>query len=193
MCIIWIGIKSFIGFDIQQFYKNEGSLGFSWIIKAIIYTSYNVILLIPILVNLKRYVKNKKVAFFVAAIAGSIFFVLSICIFSILSVNGSFENIEMPAIYAIKNAFPEFKLIYGFVILVSIFTTATSVGIGFLENVSKDKKSYTHIARIMCITAVFFSRFGFANLVKILFPSFGILGLIQVWKVLLGTPSKNTF
>ena len=72
------------------------------------------------------------------------------------------------------------------VILISIFTTATSIGIGFLENVCKKNKSYPHIAGIMCISSLIFSQFGFSNLVKVLFPSFGILGLIQILFILKG-------
>lgn len=186
ICILGIGIRCIPNIEIKKLHTDVDVSAFEWIIKAIIYTSYNVILLIPILVNLKGYIRNKKRAFVVAIIAGGIFLLLSICVFSILlSVNVLFENIEMPAIYAIKSSFPEFRLVYGFVILVSIFTTATSVGMGFLENVCRDKKSYTHVAGIMCISSLIFSRFGFSNLVKVLFPSFGILGLIQIWRIII--------
>ena len=62
----------------------------------------------------------------------------------------------------------------------SIFTTSISLGISFLQNVSKNKKSYTQIAVIMCIIAVFISQLGFANLVNLLYPIFGYLGIIQI-------------
>ena len=32
----------------------------------------------------------------------------------------------------------------------------------------------------MCITSVFFSKIGFSNLINLLYPIFGMLGLIQI-------------
>ena len=34
--------------------------GLLWIVQAILYASYNLILLIPVLINLRPYLKNKK-------------------------------------------------------------------------------------------------------------------------------------
>ena len=34
-----------------------------------------------------------------------------------------------------------FKYLYGLVILIAIFTTAISIGIGFLQNISKSKNA----------------------------------------------------
>ena len=179
-CMVLIGIKNIPNIEITKI-NLENKYSFRWIIKAIIYGSYNIILLIPVLVNLKSYIKSKKNILWVSIFSGLIFFVLSICVFFMLvNVDVSFNNLEMPVIYVVKTVFPKFKIIYGMVILISIFTTATSVGISFLENVCKNKKSYTQIAVIMCITSVLFSNFGFSNMVKLLFPVFGYLGLVQI-------------
>ena len=74
---------------------------------------------------------------------------LSIMIFLLL-LN---ENItclikqEMPAVYVISKNFSQYRNLYAFIILASIFTTAISVGIGFLKNVSKNKKSCQNCLR----------------------------------------------
>ena len=80
----------------------------------------------------------------------------------------------------ISRYFSKFKTIYAFIILSSIFTTAISIGIGFLKNVCKTKKSYPQWVLFMCISSLLISNFGFSNLVKILYPIFGYLGIIQV-------------
>ena len=77
------------------------------------------------------------------------------------------------------------EYIYGIVILGSIFTTAISLGISFLQNTVKNKKSYTQIALIMCITSVIISKIGFSNLVNILYPIFGYLGILQIYKIVI--------
>ena len=45
------------------------------------------------------------------------------------------------------------------------------------------KKSYPQIAVIMCITSVLVSKIGFSNLVSILYPIFGYLGILQIYKI----------
>lgn len=184
ICIFFMGVKNIPNINISKINYGIYINRLKWIEKAIIYASYNIILLIPILVNLRVYIKDKKNIFWISGISGIIFFLLAMCIFFMLiHVDVSFKDLDMPIIYAIKNKFSKFKLIYGLIILISIFTTATSIGMGFIENVCKNKKSYPQVAALMCITGLLFSRFGFSNLVKILFPSFGILGLLQIFAI----------
>ena len=184
ICIFFMGVKNIPNINMSKMDLGIHINRFRWIEKAIIYASYNIILLIPILVNLRVYIKNKRNIFFISAVSGMIFFTLAISIFFMLiHVDISFRELDMPILYAIKNNFPKFKLIYGLVILISIFTTATSIGMGFIENVCKNKKIYPQVAGLMCITGLFFSRFGFSNLVKYLFPSFGFLGLLQIFAI----------
>ena len=84
------------------------------------------------------------------------------------------------------------RYIYGVIILGSIFTTAISLGVSFLQNTAKNKKGYTQISIIMCITSVIISKFGFSNLVSLLYPIFGYLGLIQILRLCVIKISKVT-
>ena len=83
----------------------------------------------------------------------------------------------MPAVYAVEKICHNMKAIYGIIILISIFTTAISLGISFLNNVSKNQKKYNNIAVIICLSSVIFSKIGFANLVNLLYPILGVLGI----------------
>ena len=156
----------------------------SWLLQSILYCSYNMLLLIPVLVNLRNYIKSKKQIIYISVISSTIIFILAISIYLLLiNVDVNFNSLEMPAVYVISTLMPQFKTIYGIVILLSIFTTAISDGIAFLENVCKNKTYFPQIAAIMCITSVIISNFGFSNLVKNLFTLFGYLGLIQIIKI----------
>lgn len=156
----------------------------SFILSSILYSSYNSILLIPVLLTLKNYIRNKKQIFKIATISSMIIILLSIIVFLLLvRVDVDITKLEMPAVYVVSNLFSGLKLIYGCIILGSIFTTAISLGTSFLQNTSKNKKSYTQIAAIMCITSVLISKVGFSNLVSLLYPIFGYLGLIQIIKL----------
>lgn len=156
----------------------------NWLISSIVYCSYNSILLIPTLIALKDYYKSKKAITLISIIATIIVIILSLTLFFILArVDVDINNLQMPAVYVITNLFPKLKVIYGIIILASIFTTAMSLGASFLQNVSKDKKGYAQIALIMCITGVLTSQIGFSNLVNLLYPIFGYLGIIQILKI----------
>ena len=155
-------------------------------LNAILYSSYNSILLIPVLLTLKNYIKDKKQILKIAIISSIIIFMLSIIVFLLLiRVDVDITKLEMPAVYVVSNMFNILKYIYGFIILGSIFTTTISLGTSFLKNTTKTKRSYTQIAIIMCITSVIVSKFGFSNLVNLLYPVFGYLGLLQIIKLLI--------
>lgn len=158
---------------------NKGNI-INCFISGILYTSYNLILLIPILIAIRKYINNKSILL-ISITCGGIIFILSILVYFLLfKINVDISKFEMPVIYAIGKYYSFFKEIYGFVILGAIFTTAISEGMSLLQNISKNKKSYTQSAIILCITSVIISNFGFSNLVKLLYPIFGVLGLIEV-------------
>lgn len=184
--IIYIGIQILGIIDIsniQQYtINNNNSLMF--ILKSILYSSYNSILLIPVLITLKDYLKNNRINKYTSILTTIIVATLSIILFLILSkIDVNIEKLEMPAVYLVSKLSNILATIYGFIILSSIFTTSISVGNSFIQNICEKKKSYQHIALIMCITSVFISKIGFSNLVQILYPFFGYLGIIQIVKI----------
>ena len=185
--VVTIGIINFLKLDLESAMtsivavKNHG-----WFISSILYCSYNSILLIPVLITLSKLVKNKKQTKLISIISGLIILIISICIFFIITrVDVNIANLEMPVVYGISKFFVRLKNIYGFIILSSIFTTSIAIGISLLQNISKNKTSYTQIALIMCITSVPISKIGFSNLVTSIYPVFGVLGLYQILKIIL--------
>ncbi len=158
----------------------------SFILSAILYSSYNSILLIPVLLTLKSYIQDKRQILKIATTSTIIIILLSIVVFLLLvRVDVDITKLEMPAVYVVTNMFKVLRYVYGFIILGSIFTTAISLGTSFLQNTTKNKKSYTQIAVIMCITSVIISKIGFSNLVSLLYPIFGYLGLLQILKLMI--------
>lgn len=156
----------------------------NYVINAILYTSYNSILLIPVLITLKNYLKNKKQIINISIITIIIVIILSSIIFLILAkVDVDIKTLEMPAVYVVSNMLEILKYGYGFVILASIFTTSISLGTSFLQNTARNKKQYAQIAVIICITSIITSKIGFSNLVNILYPVFGGVGIVQIFKV----------
>ena len=186
-----ISIKDIHILNLQNYVIRTNNTSF--VIRAVLYSSYNSILLIPVLVTLNKYIKNNKQILKIVFISTVIVSLLSIIIFLLLvRVDVDISNLEMPVVYVVSNMFKILRYGYGFIILGSIFTTAISLGISFLQNTSKNRKSYTQIAVCMCITAVVISRFGFSNLVNLLYPIFGYLGLIQILRLSIVKTLKKT-
>lgn len=178
--IVIVGIINFTNIDFSSIFNQIVDRNTSnWLLNSIIYTSYNSILLIPTLITIRNYIKNKKQIKCIAFISTFIMLVLSIILFFILAkLNVDVSSIEMPVVYAVSNFLGILKYIYGIVIVASIFTTSIALGISFLNNIPQ--KNYTLIAGLMCITSVIISKFGFSNLVNLLYPIFGYLGIVQI-------------
>ena len=180
-----IGIKNINNLNIIEINNNKIINNFfPSILSGIIYASYNIILLIPVLITLKNKIKKNNI-FLISFFSGIILFILSLIIyFLLIKIKININQIEMPAVYAVGKYFPEFKKIYEFIILTSILTTAISEGISVLENICKNKKSYTQLAVILCITSIIFSKIGFSNLINLLYPVFGLLGFFQIFTII---------
>ena len=185
-----LNLKNLPLLQIKNYMIPNNNIGF--ILQAILYASYNSILLIPVLITLNKYIKNNKQINKISILSSGIIAIMSTLIFLLLTkVDVDIEKLEMPAVYVVSNMFYILKYFYGFVILGSIFTTAISLGISFVQNTSRNEKSYSHIVLIMCITSVVVSKIGFSNLVNWLYPIFGYLGLLQILKIILKSAQQN--
>lgn len=157
----------------------------NWLITSILYASYNSVLLIPALISIKDYIKNNKNIKYISLIVTAITItLLSIIFLFLINVDVDIKQLQMPAVYAINKIYPNIKNIYGITILISIFTTAISLGISLLKNTTKKQKNYNKIAILICITSIIFSNIGFSNLVNLLYPILGTLGLIQMTQII---------
>ena len=137
-------------------------------------------MLIPVLISIKELIIDNKNIKNIAIIVSFILIVLLTIVFLFLiNVDVDIKQLQMPAVYAINNIWPGIKKVYGIIILISIFTTAISLGIGFLKNTANDK-NFNLISFLMCVSAILFSGFGFSNLVNLMYPILGILGLAQI-------------
>ena len=181
-----VGVKNLLEIDIAQIgYNTKVNTSLFWVIQSIVYSSYNSLLLIPVLISIRKFVKNNKQILFISIITGIIISIISSLIFFLLiNVKIDFKNLEMPIVYVIANKFNKISRIYVATILIAIFTTAISIGISFLNNICKNNRNFPQIAIIMCITSIVICNIGFSNLVKTLFPMFGYLGLIQIYFII---------
>lgn len=152
--------------------------------NAILYSSYNSITLIPIVVSLKKYIKNKKQIAIISILCTLILTILAIAVFGlILKIEMDINQIELPTVYVAGMSGKIYKYLYGLIILVAIFTSAISAGYSILEKYTSKLKKYKIISITLCVSSVLVSKIGFSNLINILYPVFGVLGIVQIYFV----------
>lgn len=152
-----------------------------WILSSVLYASYNSITLIPLLISLKDIISKKQESITITICVAIIMLLLSIIIFLLMNTFiKEIQGIEIPIVYISSTLGKNFQYIYGLVILIAIFTTAIGSGYGFLSNIATNKKKYMLYALGICIFSIFIGQLGFSNLINLLYPIFGYLGIIQI-------------
>ena len=152
-----------------------------WLLSSVVYCSYNMILLVPALISLRKQITKQKNIKYISVLCGIFMIIMYLLLYMLLmKVDVELSTLEMPIVYVIRSFFKQYKTIYAFIILTSIFTTAISIGIGLLQNINGDKKRYTHFVIFMCISSLVVSNLGFSKLVNLMYPIFGYIGIIQL-------------
>lgn len=155
------------------------------IIKAIIYTSYNSIILIPMLLSLAKWVRKHTQIITIVVFCIIILTILALSVFALIqTIDIDISKVELPTVYVAGQMNHHYQILYGVVILASIYTSAISAGYGFLEKYRENKKQYKTKVILMCGIAFFISKIGFATLVNLLYPICGMLGLLQIMLIL---------
>lgn len=156
------------------------------IYSAIIYSSYNSITLIPIIVTLKKHIKSKTQLIKISIICTILLIILAISVYGIiLKVDININQVELPTVYVAGQSGSIYKYLYGLTIILAIFTSAISAGYSILENYVQKPKKYKKMAIAICVSAMFVSKIGFSNLVNLLYPVFGLIGTVQIGALML--------
>ena len=152
---------------------------FQAIVMAIIYASYNSVLLIPIIISANKYMKSNKEIKKIAIFITIIIIALSIGMMNIIwNSDIDIESVDLPIIKILERNEIEENL-YSLVLIIAIFTSAVSAGYGFLENI-KNRRTYKKIAILMCLAGIVIAHIGFGKLVEFLYPLFGLIGVFQI-------------
>lgn len=179
LLIGFLGVNKIQYIEITSEVYNNSSI--YWVLSSILYASYNSITLIPILISLKNKINKKKESAIITFCVTIIMLLLSIIIFLLINIFiKDIYQVEIPIVYIASMLGKGFKHIYGIVILMAIFTTAIGSGYGFLSNTTKNRKTYLIYAACICAVSILIGQLGFSNLINLLYPIFGYLGIIQI-------------
>ena len=161
------------------------------IFMGLLYFSYNSLLLIPIIFDLKinsnkkennKAIKNInfKIAFIYSFIILIITFLINLLL---LSYYNLIYNLELPILYISNSSIKIFSYFYFFIILSAIFTTMISSGYSFINSFKKNDFKIKLI--IFLLFAFIFCVFSFSDLINFFYPLFGIIGFLQIFLILI--------
>ena len=182
--ILFILSLSFFNIDFNNivFYEpNASSNIFTAIFMGLLYFSYNSLLLIPIIFNLK--ITNKNNNFKISFVFSLIIFLITVLI-NILLLNyyNLIYNLDLPILYICNSSNKIFSFFYFFIILSAIFTTMISSGYSFVSSFNKNNFKIKLI--IFLMLSFFFCLFSFSDLINFFYPAFGLLGFVQIFLIL---------
>lgn len=180
--IFFIILLSINNINFSEINLNENNNLLFSVLYGLLYFSYNSLLIIPILFNLP--IKNKKNSFILSFIFSFIIFLLTLFLdLLLLTFFNNIKNIDLP-ILAICNFSDSFySFFYFFIILSAILTTLFSSGYSFVNNISENNKKIYLI--LFLLLSFVFTYISFSNLINTFYPIFGLLGLIQIFLILI--------
>ncbi len=161
-------------------YYNPGAAPTSsWILAAILYTSYNLLLAVAILAPMGAISSPRKIlrgAVFGGLGLGAGAMAITLAVLSTLGSSGAYE---VPMVFIAANVSTTVGIAYTIILLMEIYTTAVSSLYGFTARLAgSNLKVYRPIAIFSGLAAFGLAQFGFSNLVGILYPAVGFAGLL---------------
>lgn len=154
----------------------------NWFTSALLYVSFNSIPSIVILTSLLSIINSEKQAIKGGILGGLGLGAMAIFILlSTLILYTDVYTIEIPMIKAAQLVGGWGGYMYSIILWLAMFTTAIASGFGCINKISVlIKGNQLFISAILCIIAIPLAKVGFANLVSIIYPLFGYLGLFML-------------
>lgn len=152
----------------------------TWYISAVIYLSYNILAVIPIVATASIHAKNMKKAIFGAILGGAALGGLAYILTIAMQKDMEFSQaMEMPLLAFTQRLDPRINLVYTIILGFAIYASATTNYYGFTTKI-KEGPLKRPIIIILSLVAYLIGLVGFSNVVAYLFPITGFMGIIIV-------------
>ena len=171
--------------DFSIFNENNNLKNNGFLISSILYSNYNLLTIIPIIITVSTQIKNKKNIKYISIITVLILIFLSFAIFFVLATgDNNLLNLDMPLVAIAGKSGIIYKYIYSIVVGTAIFTTAISVGYSYMQKFEKNEKLYNKQIRMLIFFTILSISIGFSKLIEILYPLFGVIGVLQSYFII---------
>jgi len=168
--------SSFKSLAIQLIYE------FNWIWSAFVYFCYNTMGSIVVICSLYPLIYDKKAAKLGGLLGGAVLGILAmIILLSLIILYTNVIGLEVPMITVASTLGSSWKILYSFVLILAMFTTAIANGYGCILGISNligvNKKL---VSLIISLVSVPLATIGFKNLVAFFYPLFGYIGMVFI-------------
>ncbi|MBZ2175390.1 hypothetical protein K8M07_09035 [Schnuerera sp. xch1] len=153
--------------------------------SALLYFGSNSLIIIIVFSSLLPLIKDVRTAILGATVGGTVLFILGVSILiSMLIYYNETYALDIPMLKMCSYISKNYRKVYSIILWIAMFTTALANGFGFMNKISKYKNRLLYTA-LFCISAIPLAKLGFANLVGIIYPIFGLIGLGMMLLILL--------
>lgn len=154
----------------------------NWCITSVIYSGLNLIIATPFLVGVGATTTNKVNCIWGGILGGIVFMIAAMTLnIGILSDIQNTYVTEIPTLYMAKNIGPIVGIMFSFMLIAGIYTTAVPLLWSICDSFSKEKTTkFTLIAVFCTIIGFIGSRLSFSILVNIIYPISGLFGVIII-------------
>ncbi|CED93058.1 YkoY integral membrane protein [Romboutsia ilealis] len=154
----------------------------NWWMTAIIYSGLNLIIATPFLVGVGATATNKTNCIWGGILGGIVFMIAAMTLnMGIMSDIQNTYITEIPTLYMAKNIGPIVGMMFSFMLIAGIYTTAVPLLWSVCDSFSKEKTSkFTLIALFCTVIGFIGSRLPFSMLVNIIYPMSGLFGVIII-------------
>lgn len=187
--ILYFGVNKINNYGIIFSAENKfGKINLKFLFDAILYSNYNLLIIIPVLIGLKKYITSTTKIKYISNLVSGVIFILALILYTIVfqaqyvdSID--VRNLEMPIVFIVGREGIAYKFIYGMIIGIAIYTTALASGYSYLQISSSNLYLIWKI--IFLILGSFLAvKVGFSKLIEISYPLFGAIGVWQSINIL---------
>jgi uncharacterized membrane protein YkvI len=185
----FVGLYAFMAASAPAFAPASG-LPASWIVAALVYTSYNLVTAVPVLAATSPLAKKDTDAAVGGFVGGGVITLLGLALaLPLFLYYTDVVNIEIPLLAIVTNYGFFFSLLYLGVLVSALITTAACNGFAIMQwlgaHGSGFFKDKSKAAAVLCFFGVAMAHIGFSRMVSYVYPVFGVLGLFLMFVILL--------
>lgn len=158
----------------------------NWFFSSLLYVSYNSIMSVTVMCNMLPYLKTEKEGKIGGLLGGVLLMFIAlilntlICMFFPEKFYG-----ELPVLSIVQEYSALMSRLYIILLWLAMFTSAVTSGFCFADRITHSFQINQRLLNVVfCIAAIPLAGFGFSNLISLLYPIFGYIGLFLVFLIL---------
>ncbi len=175
--------------DIRQSGATSGfpasAMAPNWFMAAIIFISYNMMGMIPIIATSSMEARDKKNAIFGSGLGGILLAFLTLVLILALQKDMAYtQSMDLPMLAYTSRISKAANILFGLVLFAAIYSAATSTYFGFSTKIKESPKK-KYILIIGACIGFFCGLTGFKNIVAYLYPTEGYIGMVIILMIII--------